>query len=512
MRIAIAQINSRVGDLEGNRARILAAYAYAAERRAELVVFPEMIVTGYPPLDLVYDSALVTRVEAINHELAEATAGGPAMILGSLGRADFARPNSPGLYNQAVVAEGGHILARRAKQILPCYDVFHEPRWFEPGPPTTPVEVAGKRLGILLCEDLWDESYTIHPGAELTRAGAEILVCLSASPYRQGIEQRRLEMAARQKLPLIYVNAVGGQDELIFDGGSFCHQAGSLHQVDQFDECITIVTPGSCCLLPEPSWEARTWQALKLGVRDFLDKNRLYYAVLGLSGGIDSALVACLAADAVGPERVLAVALPSRHNDPRSTESAAELARRLGIKFEVRSLEPLHAAAEASLDGLLEGTGAENVQARLRMVILMAYVNRFGGTLLNTSNKTELSLGYGTLYGDLAGTLSPLGDLTKPQVYQLARRTVIPDFILERPPSAELRPEQVDPFDYARVAPRIEATIAERRVDPGLERHQLKRRQGPIVLKVSVTAFGGGRLMPVTNGYRPARLPRNAAG
>ncbi len=256
--------------------------------------------------------------------------------------------------------------------------------------------------------------------------------------------------------------------------------------------------------LPDPEPEADVYRALVLGVRDFAQKNRLERAFLGLSGGIDSALVAIIAAEALGPERVTAVAIPSRYTDPRSTACARDLAQALGIHFEVIELEPLHAAAEQTLGGLLDGgSAAENVQARLRATILMGFVNRYGGLLLNTSNKTESALGYGTLYGDMAGTLCPIADLTKPQVYALARwiqaqRGVIPQHILDRPPSAELKPDQVDPFDYDVVGPAMERLVQANRSDAALRRSEHKRWQMGVVLKVSAKSFGSGRLMPIT--------------
>lgn len=506
MRLSLAQINSRVGDLEGNCRRIVAAVQEAGRQGGELVILPEMIVPGYPPRDLLLDRGFVQGVLEANRWLAGALREGPAALVGTVLPAPRATPGHPGLYNAALLLQGGRLRAWWAKRLLPAYDVFHEPRWFVPGPPRRPLAWRGRRLGVLVCEDMWDEGYPLHPPQ------SDLYLCLSASPYRVGVLARRLAQARRHGPTLVYVNAVGGQDELIFDGGSFALRRGSLVALlPRFEEAVETVDLDLAPERPEPEAgsQAELFAALVLGLGDFARKNGLGRAVLGLSGGVDSALAACIACRALGPHRVLGVALPSRYTDPRSTEAAAQLARRLGMGFRVIPIEPLHAAAESLLGELLQGTTAENLQARLRTLILMALVNHQGGFLLNTSNKTELSLGYGTLYGDLAGTLSVLGDLTKPQVMALARwHGAIPDFILERPPTAELCPDQVDPFDYPRVAPLVEALVQGEPL-PGdaaevercrrlLHSSEHKRWQGGIILKVSERAFGTGRMLPVT--------------
>lgn len=441
-------------------------------------------------------------------------------MLGTIARAPSATPLHPGLYNVAAVLDGGRVTASVAKQLLPVYDVFLEPRWFVPGPPSEPVTIAGTRVGLLVCEDLWDDGYPIHPPEALVARGADVLVCISASPFRAGVYERRFALAGRHGLPVVFANDVGANDELIFDGGSFVADARGrvVAALERFDEEVAVVdlddaSPIEIEIAPEPE---ELFRALTLGVRDFCRKNGLRHAFLGLSGGVDSALVACIAREALGAHAVTAVALPSRYTDPRSTETARELAAALGIDFEVVPIEPLHAAAETALGDLLAGDEglavAENVQARLRAVALMAFVNRRGGVLLNTSNKTELTLGYGTLYGDMAGTVSVLGDVTKPRIYEMARwydagRGVIPEFILERPPSAELRPDQVDPFDYPTDAPAVEGLVQNTAVPGDVDADRFrrlyrasehKRWQSGIVLKVSEKAFGTGRLVPVT--------------
>jgi NAD+ synthetase len=507
MRIGLAQIDTLVGDLAGNVARLAAAARRAAAGGAELVVFPEMAVTGYPPRDILCDDDFVAASLRATDDLAARCAGLPPVLVGTIARAPQRPPRHPGLHDVAALLRGGRVEARVAKRLLPAYDVFHEPRWFVPGGPQAPLEIGGRRVGVLICEDFWDAGYAAHPPDELRAAGAELLVCLSASPFRKGVLEERLAHARQAGVPVVYVNAVGGQDELVFDGRSFTTDATGrpTARLASFAEDVAVVDLAAPGAAPATEHELDVLQrALVRGIADFARKNGLGHAFLGLSGGIDSALVARLAADALSPARVTGIALPSRYSDPRSTTSARELASALGIGFETLSIAPLHAAAEASLGALLDAepagrTADENVQARLRMLALMAFVNRRGGFLLNTSNKTELSLGYSTLYGDMSGALSPLGDVTKPEVYALARHLGgFPGFILERPPSAELRQEQVDPFDYPVVAPRIEELVLSHRSDAALRRSEHKRWQMSVVLKVSRTAFGSGRMIPIT--------------
>ena len=520
MRIGAAQINTRLGDLAGNSQRILSAVEGLVTAGAELIVFPELVVTGYPPRDLLCDDDFVRAAIAANADLARRLAEAPPVILGSVDPAPRATPQHPGLHNAALVLQGGRVSHVQPKRLLPSHDVFHEHRWFVSGTNNGVVKLAGRRVGLLVCEDLWDEGYPVHPASEFKADGAELLICLSASPYRTKVIGRRHELARRPGLPLVYVNAVGANDELIFDGGSFCVDARGriTASLPRFEEAVRLVDPfGEPAYVDAVEEPEELFEALVLGVRDFAKKNGLRRAFLGLSGGIDSALVACIAREALGPEWVTAIAIPSRYSDPQSTESARELSSQLGIAFEIVPLEPLFTAAEQSLGPLIAGGGvtAENIQARLRMVILMSYVNRHGGMLLNTSNKTELALGYGTLYADMAGSLSPIGDLTKPQVYEVSRwydsgRGVIPPFVLERPPSAELRPEQIDPFDYPRISPIVEAIVQGLPIPAHASREEVercqqlirisehKRWQSGIVLKVSEKSFGTGRMMPVT--------------
>ncbi|PKN94249.1 MAG: NAD(+) synthase [Chloroflexi bacterium HGW-Chloroflexi-6] len=539
MRIAICQANPTIADLAGNVALCLGAARKAAAQAPDLIVFPEMVIPGYPPRDILYDESFVEAVLAASADFAAQCEGLPPVLFGSIARmkAESQKTNRllPGLLNVAYLAQRGLMTIAAEKRLLPVYDVFYEPRWFVPGAFCPPLEVAGQKVGILICEDLWDEDYELHPAAELKAAGAQLLVCLSASPYRQGVLEKRIEQGRRavsissttaSSIPLVFVNLVGANDELIFDGRSFVLDDESCHCKAGFTEAISIVTINKEKKDERPKNEAKQLsgmddlsQALTLGIRDFARKNGLERAFIGVSGGIDSALALVLAVKALGAENVTGIAIPSRFSDPRSAQSARQLCESLGCGFESVELEPLHLAAEQTLGSLFkQGTGAENAQARLRMLVLMSYVNAFGGFLINTSNKTELALGYSTLYGDMAGALCPLADLTKPQVYELAEflneefrmqnaeyssknlhsAFCIPPFILSRPPSAELRPEQVDPFDYDKISPELEAIVQTDGTHPALKRSEHKRWQFGIVLKVSERAFGTGRMVPVT--------------
>ncbi|MEW6085476.1 MAG: NAD(+) synthase [Chloroflexota bacterium] len=507
MRIAIAQINTTVGDLEGNLNRIISAANEVAPQKPDLIVFPELTVCGYPPRDILYDASFVEAVQAATVDLARQARDLPPLLVGSFAPAPQKMYEHPSLNNIAYLMRNGEMKAAQIKQLLPVYDVFYEPRWFLPGAKTLPpIDIAGTKVGVLICEDMWDEEYPVHPGADLKAAGAEAFVCISASPYRRGAGEGRVYHAKRQGLPLAFVNLVGANDEVIFDGGSFVLGGERLKM---FEEEARVVEIGEERGKKEGGeWkvesEEEVFKALVLGLRDFANKNGLKHAFIGLSGGIDSSVVAVIAAEALGSDDVTGVAIPSRFTDTRSTESARELAERLGIGFEILELEKMHKAAEQTLGVERSGgVAGENIQARLRMIILMSFVNQRGGFLINTSNKTELTLGYGTLYGDLAGTISPLGDLTKPEVYALARwinvgRDVIPPFVMNRKPSAELRLDQVDPFDYSTISPEVEALVRKNQSNAAMRTSEHKRWQAGVILKVSGKSLGRGRLMPIT--------------
>jgi len=514
VKIALAQINTTVGDLEGNVARIVDAVRSVASQNPDLIVFPEMTVPGYPPRDILYDSTFVEAVQAATLDLARQTRGLPPLLVGSFAPAEQKLYEHPSLHNIAYLMQGGEARVAQVKQLLPVYDMFYEPRWFLPGTKTLPpVDIAGEKVGVIICEDMWDEEYPVHPAADLKRMGAEMLVCISASPYRRHGMTGRLHHASRQGLPIAFINLVGANDELIFDGGSFVLEGGQLKLFEEEVRVIDLENEREkrCpeALEGRKEWKAtgeedEIFRALVLGLRDFARKNGLQHAFIGLSGGLDSSVTAVIAAEAMGASNVTGVAIPSRFTDPRSTESARELAGSLGIGFEVVGLEKMHVAAEQVLGPERSaGVGGENIQARLRMIVLMSFVNQQKGFLINTSNKTELSLGYSTLYGDMAGTISPLGDLTKPEVYALAKwinvsRNVIPTYVMKRKPSAELRENQVDPFDYERMSPEIEKLALANQSNAAMRAAEHKRWQMGLVLKMSGKSFGRGRMMPIT--------------
>lgn len=515
LRIALAQINTTVGDLEGNISRILSAARKADAQGADLVVFPELTIPGYPARDILYDASFLEAVQAAAEDLAKQARGLLPMLVGSFRPSGQKLYPHPALHNVAYLMHAGEMRLAAIKRLLPVYDVFMEPRWFVAGTASLPpIEIAGTKVGVLICEDMWDEQYPVHPAQDLKKLGADMLVCISASPYRRGAGEGRFYHARRQNLPIAFVNLVGANDELIFDGGSFWMDGEMVEEVGRFDEKILSLNTKDTKATKEKHKAEGTgelFSALVLGVRDFARKNGITRAVLGLSGGIDSSVAAVIAAEAMGAGNVTGVAIPSRYTDPRSTESARELAETLGIGFEVIDLEKMHLAAESTLGPeRSEGIGGENIQARLRMIVLMSFVNQRGGFLLNTSNKTELTLGYGTMYGDLAGTLSPLGDVTKPEVYALAQwinsefriqhleGRVIPNFVMERMPSAELKPDQVDPFDYDAVAPEVEKLVLANQSNAMMRASEHKRWQAGVVLKVSGKSFGRGRMMPIT--------------
>lgn len=534
MKLAIAQINTTVGDLSGNVARILDAARSVADQDPDLVVFPELTVCGYPPRDILYDSSFVEAVQHATLDLARQAESLPPLLVGSFAPAEQKMYQHPSLNNIAYLMQNGEMKVAQIKQLLPVYDVFYEPRWFLAGTKTLPpIEVAGKKVGVIICEDMWDEEYPVHPGADLKAMGAEMLVCISASPYRRGAGEGRLRHAKRQvetrpssalrsaqddEMPLVFVNLVGGNDELIFDGGSFMLGGEKLKMFEEEVRVVEWKVESGIEKKEErgkkKSGEEEVFRALVLGLRDFTNKNGLNHAFIGLSGGIDSSVAAVIAAEALGRERVTGVAIPSRFTDARSTESARELASRLGIGFETVELEKMHKAAEQTVGPKRsEGVAGENIQARLRMIVLMSFVNQRGGFLINTSNKTELTLGYSTLYGDMAGAISPLGDVTKAEVIRLGKWIneewkeesgkrkdggVIPQFVMERKPSAELRADQVDPFDYEKISPDMEALVRSNQSNAAMRTSEHKRWQMGLVLKVSEKSFGRGRLMPIT--------------
>ena len=437
MKIALAQINTTVGDLVGNENQIVTAYAKAEAAGVELVVFPELAVTGYPPRDLLLKEDFIAQNLAVLDRLAVRSSK-TGLMVGFVGRNEV--DGGRELTNAAALLQHGKVLAVRTKTLLPTYDVFDEDRYFEPAPQNLPVECNGRRIGITICEDIWNDEdfwperrYRRNPTAELTAAGAEIIFNLSASPWHLGKNRTRhamLENIARKSAtPVVYCNLAGGNDELIFDGHSLAFNArGSLiGQGALFQEDFILVdTESTTALSPDAAVdEERVFRALVLGVRDYLHKCGFQSAVLGLSGGIDSALVACIATAALGKENVRGVSLPSEYSSQGSLDDAQVLAQRLGIQYDVIPIQTPFASTKGQLAGVFAGraedTTEENIQARLRGVILMALSNKFGSLLLTTGNKSELAVGYCTLYGDMCGGLAIISDVPKTMVYRIAR-------------------------------------------------------------------------------------------
>jgi NAD+ synthase (glutamine-hydrolysing) len=545
VKIGCGQINPTIGDFSGNAAKVIQRAREASDAGCALVVFPEMCLCGYPPMDLLeYDSFIEGNLRALRTVQAEAPRG-IGLVVGYVDR-NRARSGKPLLDAAALICDG-EILHAQAKTLLPTYDVFDEARWFEPARERRVVSFRGERIGIAICEDLWWESepapgtlYPVDPVAELLDSGATLIISPSASPFdpsKMQVRQALLSSIGKSAgVPAVYVNTVGANDSIIFDGRSMATSAdgGLIFLGDGFKEQLGIVdtAAGSPRLSlpqdPYPELEG----ALILGIRDYVSKCGFSRVHLGLSGGIDSALVAVLAAKALGPDKVALFGLPSRYSSPGSVTDARELAGNIGIELQLMSIEEPFSAFLRTLQPVFAGRAPdlteENIQARIRGTLLMAYSNKFNSLLLTTGNKSELSAGYCTLYGDMSGGLAVIGDLLKVQVYGLARaintresaagRTPpIPQAILDKAPSAELRPDQKDqdslpPYEVLDrilesylVGNRGAEEISREGHDPALvrsilrmvERAEYKRRQAPPVLKVSPKAFGLGRRIPI---------------
>jgi NAD+ synthase len=544
--IALAQINPTVGAIRANLDRVRDARAGAAQRGVDLVVFPELVATGYPPEDLVLKPLVLDLVEQSVTALAAETAdGGPALLVGTPWRLDGR------LHNAAVLLEGGRIAEIRLKADLPNYGVFDEKRVFAAGPLPQPVLFRGVSLGVMICEDMWTSS----SAAALARTGAELLVVINGSPFETDKAGVRIALANRRVeetgLPLLYVNQVGGQDELVFDGASFAINADRrlAAQAPGFREHLLVTHwqrgedgRWSCrdgeraAPVTEP---AAIYQAMMVGLRDYVNKNRFPGVLLGLSGGIDSALTAVVAVDALGADRVHAVMMPSPYTSNESTEDAVEVANLLGCKLDTLSIEPVMAAFDAVLAPAFAGTDAditeENIQSRARGMVLMALSNKFGAMVLSTGNKSEMSVGYATLYGDMCGGYSVLKDVYKTTVFKLARwrnqhlpdgaegpaGRVVPERVLTKAPSAELKHDQTDQDTlppYEALDDILECLI-EREMGPAgivarghdpdtvnrvwhmLDRAEYKRRQAPPGVKITRRGFGKDRRYPITNRF-----------
>jgi NAD+ synthetase len=542
MRVALAQLNPTVGDVDGNAVLIRSAAREAHARGATLVVFPELALAGYPPHDLLERDPFVTRVREVLDALARDLPPLSAVV-GFVER----NPDHAGrpVFNSAALLERGRVAGIYRKRLLPTYDVFDEDRHFEPGTVPFVFPHEGRKVGVTICEDLWTEGsdeavrYRTDPLEDVRRAGAELVVSLSASPFSLPKREFRTRLfathAARHGVPIVFVNQVGGNDDLIFDGHSLVVDARGrlLHECAEFDVDLAVVDPFAEAeeAVPRPWAEPEVIRrALELGLRDYVRKCGFSSVALGLSGGIDSAVVAVLAAEALGPDHVRALALPSRFSSPESRADAEALARNVGIRLETVSIEPMFSAYIEALRPLFADrpfdVAEENLQARIRGALLMAVSNKFGPLVLATGNKSEIAVGYATLYGDMCGGLAPIGDLVKRRVYELARHLNtlaprIPERVLAKAPSAELRPNQKDEDSlppYAQLDRAVELHVDEgldaprmvaAGVEPGLaervvrmvQRAEYKRRQGAPILKITRKSFGPGRRLPIANGW-----------
>jgi len=545
MKLALAQINTTVGDFDGNTAKILTAYRRGMDAGAEMVLVPELAITGYPPRDLLLKDGFIKRNLDAFEQLARETQE-TGLLAGFVGRNEK-RPGRDAT-NSIALLQRGRVQCSRVKTLLPTYDVFDEDRYFEPATDNPPAEFNGCPVGLTICEDVWndedfwrDRRYRRNPAMDLVHEGVEIIFNISASPWHLGKHATRFEMlrslAAKSKRPVAYCNLVGGNDELVFDGSSLVFNARGqlIAQGKQFEEDFIVVDTNSTSVVApaNPSDEEQLFNALVLGLRDYLHKCGFKSAVLGLSGGIDSALTAVLAVAALGKENVFGVSLPSQFSSQGSLDDARALAQNLGIRHEVIPIQPPFEAVKTQLKpvfaGRAEDVAEENVQARLRGVILMALSNKFGSLLLTTGNKSELAVGYCTLYGDMCGGLAVISDVPKVMVYRLSKwinreREIIPSASITKAPSAELRPNQTDqdslpPYeeldaileDYV-VKGRSAADIIANgfkaetvhRVVRLIDFAEYKRRQAAPGLKVTSKAFGVGRRIPIAQRFREA--------
>jgi len=546
MKISIAQLDPVVGDIAGNLARLIDVAHRCHAQGAELVVFTELYLVGYPPRDLLERRWFMDRVERAIAELRLASREftGTGVLFGAPTRTG--QKVGAGLHNSALLIADGEVVAVRHKSLLPTYDVFDEGRYFDPAPAVEPVPFRGEVLGISICEDAWNlpqlwphqRLYPADPVCDLSRQGATVMINISASPFYAGKDRVRNELIAAQArasgVPFLYVNQIGGNDELIFDGGSFLMAPGGgvVEHLRYFSEDIALVDTGAPAKRDFRPLEeiAAVHDALLLGISDYLRKCGFQRAVIGLSGGIDSAVTCALATRALGTEHVLGVTMPSMYSSAGSVDDSEQLAANLGIRFARVPIEPIYDAYIAQIRPLIPpppGTTEENIQARIRGNILMAISNEHGHIVLSTGNKSELAVGYCTLYGDMSGGLAVIADVPKLMVYELARYInregeVIPQASIDKAPSAELRPDQTDQDTlppYAVLDPILELYVEEGLsseeivargfaeetvgwVVRAVNRNEYKRRQAAPGLKVTSKAFGVGRRMPIAARYQ----------
>jgi NAD+ synthase (glutamine-hydrolysing) len=534
--IALAQIDLFVGDVSGNTRKII-DYATRArdELHADIVVFPELAVCGYPPEDLLLHSGLRRRVDAALDQICGSVRG-IAMLVG------FPEYSNDQIHNACAAFKDGEIIASYRKHLLPNYRVFDEERYFTAGKDATVFSLNGVRIGLNICEDVWRPD----PVAAAKSAGAEFIIAINGSPYELQSQSQREEVVRDRvretRLPVVYLNMVGGQDELVFDGGSFAMDANGeiSFRAKAFGEGLfsVLMTAAASGVVPEPgdvepylATEQSVYEALVTGTRDYVEKNGFPGVILGLSGGVDSALILAIACDALGSERVSSVMMPFRYTSTMSQEDAAAQAAGLGVRYDVIPIEPMYEATVMQLaqlfEGLEEDATEENIQARCRGMLLMAISNKTGNMLLTTGNKSEMAVGYATLYGDMAGGFAPIKDCSKSLVYRLANYRnslgqVIPERVLTRPPSAELRANQRDSDslpEYDILDPILEAFIEDDlsvdeiagrgfdrdvvvRVLELVKRNEYKRRQAPPGIRISGRAFGRDWRYPITSGYQ----------
>jgi NAD+ synthase (glutamine-hydrolysing) len=536
LRIALAQLNIPVGDVEGNTERVIKVAAEARDRLgADLVLFPELTLTGYPPEDLLFHAGLRRQV-AIGIERVRAEVKGIATLIG------YPEYVERTIYNACAIVRDGERLLNYRKRELPNYKVFDEKRYFKPGSDAALIELKGIRVATLICEDVWEPG----PALAAKAAGAQLIVVINGSPYSLNYQQTREEIVRARirdvELPVVYLNLLGGQDELVFDGNSFVMNARGevvqrmppfqegLYPVD-IDLVNGSVQPRPGHIEPLYAEEASVYGALVLGVRDYVNKHGFPGVVLGLSGGIDSALTLAIAVDALGADRVHTVMMPSRYTSQLSLDEAKAQAQTHGVRYDIISIENIFASVQAALKDIFAGLGPdtteENIQSRCRGILLMAISNKLGRMVLTTGNKSEMAVGYATLYGDMAGGFAPIKDCSKLLVYRLARyrnarSVVIPQKVIERPPSAELRHEQKDtdslpPYEVLdailelfiesdlsvdEIAARGYDRATVGRVLQMVKRNEYKRRQAPPGVRVSNRAFGRDWRYPITSGYK----------